>query len=240
MNNENKSNSNLPLVIIGLVLVAALIGGWWLYSSSIAQPVKTNTNKRPDSNNAAELYAKASPGANPPNYLGAPNAAVTIEEFADFQCPTCAGMHPRVQEIKASYGDRVRIVFREFPLNIAAHDKAYDAAVAAEAAGLQGRFWDMQNLLFSNQQNWSKAADYRKIFEGYAQKIGLDVAKFTNDMAGIPAKNRVDADIQRGRSLNVNSTPSFYINGRLLNQQDMTIEGMRQIIDAELQKAQPK
>jgi protein-disulfide isomerase len=242
MNNENKSksNSNLPIAIIGLVLVAALIGGWWLYSGSKSETAKSNTNKKTTSTNTAELYAKAAPGANPPNYLGTPSAAVTIEEFADFQCPTCARMHPLVKEMRATYGDRVRIIFREFPLSIPQHDKAYDAAVAAEAAGLQGKFWDMQNMLFANQQSWTRASDFRQILEGYAQKIGLDVEKFKNDMAGIPAKNRVDADLQRGRSLNVNSTPSFYVNGNLLSEQDMTSEGMRRVIDSELQKTQPK
>jgi protein-disulfide isomerase len=97
----------------------------------------------------------------------------------------------------------------------------------------------MQNLLFTNQQTWSRASDYRQIFESYAEKLGLDVNKFSSDMAGIPAKNRVDADLQRGRSLNVNSTPTFYINGKSLTQNDMTSDGMRRIIDAELQKSQP-
>ena len=239
MNNEKKS-SNLPFAIIGLVLLVALVGGWWLYSGSAAQPAKTITGKKTTSTNAAELYAKASPGANPPNYLGVPNAAVTIEEFADFQCPTCAAVHPVVKEVRAAYGDRVRVIFRNFPLAIPAHDKAYDAAVAAEAAGMQGKFWDMQNQLFMNQQSWTRSRDFRQILTGYAQKIGLDADKFAADMAGIPAKNRVDADLQRGRSLSVDSTPSFFINGKPLVQQDMTIEGMRRIIDAELQKTQGK
>lgn len=238
MNNEQKSSSFAPIAIIGLVLVVALVGGWWFYSSSKSPSSKTATGKKAEQTNWADIYAKAAPGANPPHYLGSPSALVTVEEFADFQCPTCAAVHPLVKEIRAAYGDRVRIIFREFPLNIPAHDKAYDAAVAAEAAGFQGKFWDMQNLLFSNQQNWTRDPNYRQTFEGYAQKIGLDVEKFKSDMAGIPAKNRVDADLVRGRSLNVNSTPTIFINGRPLNQQEMTAEGMRRVIDAELQKTQ--
>jgi protein-disulfide isomerase len=240
MNNEQKSNSILPIAIIGIVLVLVIAAFWWFYSNPGSQTTKSGAAKKTDSANATDTYNKAAPGANPPNSLGAPNAAVTIEEFADFQCPTCATMHPVVKELRATYGDRVRVIFRNFPLNIPAHDKAYDAAVAAEAAGLQGKFWDMQNLLFTNQQNWSRASDYRKIFEGYAQTLGLDVNKFATDMAGIPAKNRVDADLQRGRSLAVGSTPTFYINGRKLGENDMTSQGMRQIIDAELQKTQAK
>lgn len=240
MNNENKSSNSTPFIIIGLVLLAAIVGGWWFYSSSSSQAIKSNTNKKTDSASSVDLYSKAAPGANPPNALGPPSAPVTIEEFADFQCPTCAGMHPVVKEMRAAYGDRLRIIFREFPLNIPAHDKAYDAAVAAEAAGLQGKFWDMQNLLFSNQQTWARSSDYRKIFEDYAQRLGLDVAKFSSDMAGIVAKNRVDADLQRGRSLNVNSTPTFYLNGKQLGEEGMTSDGMRRLIDAELQKTQAK
>jgi protein-disulfide isomerase len=240
MNNEKKSNSIAPIAIIGAVLAAAVIGFWWFYSSATSQqPAKTAANaSRPGAANSAELYQKASPGAVPPNYLGAPNAAVTIEEFADFQCSACAAMHPMVQELRAAYGDRVRIIFRQFPLSIPAHDKAYDAAVAAEAAGLQGRFWDMQNLLFANQQTWGRSPNHRKLFEEYAQRISLDVARFSNDMIGIPAKNRVDADLQRGRSLNVGSTPTFYINGKPVGTQSMTLAGMRQVIDAELQRTQ--
>ncbi len=235
---NKKQNSNLPLAIIGLVLLAALAGGWWFYSSSKTPPVKSSDANKSGASNPAEIYAKAAPGANPPNSLGAPNAAVTLEEFADFQCPTCAATHPIVKELRASYGDRLRVIFREFPLNNPTHDKAYNAAVAAEAAGLQGKFWEMQNLLFSNQEVWSKSPDYRKTFEEYAQRIGLDEAKFTNDMAGLPAKNRVDKDLERGRSLNLKSTPTFYINGKQVSPDALTVEGMRQIINAELQKQQ--
>jgi len=234
MNNEKKNNSSLPFTIIGLVLLAALVGGWWFYQNSKSQPVKSATaNKSTEANNQ-NIFANAKPGASPAWSKGAPNAAVTIEEFADFQCPTCATMHPKVQEIRAAYGDRVRIIFRQYPLE--QHPKAYDAAVAAEAAGLQGRFWEMQNLLFSNQQSWSMATDHRKLFEEYAQRIGLDVAKFNSDLAGTITKKRVDDDLQRGRSVKVASTPSFYINGRLAG--DLNVDRMRQVIDVELQKAQ--
>jgi protein-disulfide isomerase len=238
MKNEKKNNSIAPIAIIGLVLLAAIVGIWWV-SNSPTQTARTNTAKKTGAN-TAELYAKAAPGANPPNVLGAPSAPVTIEEFADFQCGACAGMHPVVKELRGTYGDRVRIVFRQFPLNIPTHDKAYEAAVATEAAGMQGKFWDMQNILFANQQAWSRSGDYRKVFEDYAQKIGLDVNKFSADMAGSFTKNRVDADLQRGRSLNIDSTPTFYINGRKVGAQEMTADGMRQLIDAELQKTQAK
>ena len=236
MSNGKKNNSGLPLIIIGLVLVVAVGGAWWLYNrnaSSAKKPANTST-----ANTAKTPAVIKEMGASPPNMLGSQNAAVTVEEFADFQCPTCGVKHPMIKEIISTYGSRIKFIFRNYPLAIPAHDKAYDAAVAAEAAGLQGRFFEMQNLLFTNQQAWSSNPDYRKIWEGYASQIGLDVERFKSDMAGLGAKSRVDADLQRGRALNVNSTPSVYVNGMLVPFEAMTTEGMRTIIDGELAKAQ--
>ena len=238
MSNKNKGSANLPLMIIGLVLVAAVGGGLYLYNKN-STPVKTvNANKPANKPAATPAIATTNVlGAQPPNMLGSANSPVTVEEFADFQCPQCGAKHPVMKEIQSIYGSRIKFIFRDFPLAIAAHDKAYDAAVAAEAAGLQGKFWDMQNQLFTNQSAWSANPDYRKVWEDYAGKIGLDIEKFKNDMAGLSAKARVDADLQRGRALNVNSTPSVYVNGMLVPFEQMSVEGLRQIIDGELEKA---
>jgi protein-disulfide isomerase len=177
-------------------------------------------------------------GAQPPNFLGSANASVTVEEFADFQCGACASVHPKMKQLSSIYGSRIKFIFRNYPLQIPAHDKAYEAATAAEAAGLQGKFWDMQNLLFTNQQAWTSNPDYRKIWEEYAQRISLDVERFKNDMAGLNAKSRVDADIARGRALSVNSTPTVYINGVSVPSEQISVEGLRALIDAELAKTQ--
>ncbi len=247
MNNVNKNNSNsssnnsrLPLVIIGLVLLAAIAGGWWFYQNSKATPIKSNVNsanKKKNDANALDTYTKAPAGAQPPNMLGSPSASVTIEEFADFQCPTCAQVHSRMKEINALYGSRVKYIYRSFPLT-QIHRNGYDAAVAAEAAGMQGKYWDMQNQLFTNQQAWANAEDGRRYFNEYAQKIGLDVDKFQTDMLGIATKGRVDADMQRGRALNISGTPTIYINGKPLSPEQFDVTTMRQLIDAELQKSQ--
>ena len=238
MNNKNQNNSSLPFAIIGLVLLAALVGGWWFYQNSKSQTVKpkANANKKTDDAAALQLYASAPPGAQPANLLGSPSATVTVEEFADFQCPTCGIQHPKMKEINALYGNRIKFIFRNFPLN-QVHPKAYDAAVAAEAAGLQGKYWAMQDQLFSNQLAWVNAPDSRKVFDEYAQKIGLNVLKFQTDMLGISAKGRVDADIERGRALGINATPTIYINGKRIAFDQSEVEPMRLIIDAELQKA---
>lgn len=237
---NQKNNSSLPLAIIGLVLLVALGGGWWWYSSSKSQPVKSNTNSPVDKNagrdkTAQELYANAPIGAQPANMLGSPTSTVTVEEFADYQCPTCGLIYPKMKEINSIYGNRIKFIFHNFPLPM--HQHGYEASVAAEAAGLQDRskFWQMQDQLFTNRKDWENAADARKIFEDYAQKIGLDVATFQTDVAGLRAKTRVDADLERGRKLNISGTPTIFINGRQVEQ--LEVSAMRQIIDAELQKA---
>lgn len=234
---ENNSNkSSLPIAIIGIVLVVALIAGWWFYNNSTTPAARTTTSSTVNSTkNWAETFAKAPAGANPAWTKGPMNAPVVIEEFADFQCPTCASMHPRVQELLATYGNRVRVIYRQFPLQ--GHQWSYDAACATEAAGMQGKFWDMQNLIFTNQQAWSNSPDARRIFTDYAKTLGLDVQKFSDDMIGMAVKNRVDADLQRGRAIGVASTPSFYINNQPLGN---NLNGLRQVVDAELQKTQAK
>ncbi len=226
-------------------MLAAIGGGWWFYSNSKTPPVKTNTNsanansankKSDDEALMKKIYADAPAGAQPPNMLGSPTATVTVEEFADYQCPTCATVHPKVQEIAKIYGNRIKFIYRSFPLT-QIHQHAYAAAVAAEAASLQDKFWEMQTQLFLNQKEWSNSAEAPKLFEGYAQKIGLDTAKYQTDVLGMATKGRVDADMMRGRKIGVTGTPAIYINGTPLAFEKFDVESMRQIIDSELQKA---
>jgi protein-disulfide isomerase len=233
---NGKTSSKAPLIIIGVVLIGVFVFVWFLMNRKPATP-QANANRPANASSTSPTNAPL--GAQPPNMLGSPNATVTIEEFADFQCGACAGVHPKVKEITSQYGSRIKFIFRNYPLQIAAHDKAYDAAVATEAAGLQGRFWDMQHLLFTNQQAWTSNPDYRKLWEGYAAQIGLDVERFKNDMAGLTTKGRVNADLQRGRALNVSSTPTIFINGNSVPFTEMTPETLRKIIDGELAKATP-
>ncbi|MEQ1644005.1 MAG: thioredoxin domain-containing protein [Pyrinomonadaceae bacterium] len=239
------TKSNTPMLIIGGVLLVAILGGWWMYSSSKSgSATNTNSNSNSTAKNtqgpkAPGIPPNAPAGANPPNQTGSPTAAVTIEEFADFQCGSCAAVHPVMNEIKSTYGSRIRFIFRNYPLSIPAHDKAYEAAVAVEAAGLQGKFWDLQNLLFNNQQTWTAAPTYKTLWKDYATKVGLDIPKWENDMAGLSAKSRVDADMARGKAIGVNSTPSFYINGTAVPYADATVAGLKKLIDGELAKANP-
>lgn len=230
---QKKSSSAIPVVIIVLVLIAVVGGAYYLYNDA-KKGVKTATPTPTPV--AANTQRNAPIGANPPNMLGSPTAAVTVEEFADFQCGSCAATHPVMKEIQSIYGSKIKLIFRNYPLQM--HDKAYDAAVVAEAAGIQGKFWQMQDQLFTNQQTWaSPSANAKQLWNEYAQKIGLDVQQFQNDVAGLAAKSRVDQDMGRGKVLGISSTPTIYVNGESVPFQMANVQGLRTIIDQKLQEA---
>lgn len=234
--NRNLSN-DMQIKSSSLSIAVVVILAGLLSACSSTAPNKAANGTKPANAPAkvTTIPANAPPGAQPPNQAGASTATVVLEEFADFQCGSCAAKHPILNEIKSMYGGRIKFIFRNYPLDM--HDKAYDAAVAADAAGLQGKFWDMQNILFNNQNIWTTDANYKQTWKGYADKIGLDVAKWENDMLGIISKNRVDDDKKRGKAIGVTSTPTLFINGVDVPFAQMTKEGLKLLIDAELQKA---
>ncbi|MBC7911577.1 MAG: thioredoxin domain-containing protein [Pyrinomonadaceae bacterium] len=215
---------NLPLLIIGTVLLAALIGGGILYNRS--KPAPTADAQKPQAANSA-------PGADPPRLRGNANAPVMLEEFGDFQCPPCGLLHPELKEIEKQYGDKLVVSFRQFPL-AQLHKHAYDAARAAEAAGLQGKFWEMHDMLYEKQKEWEFAVDGRTVFTDYARTLGLDVERFSRDIGGDVATGRVTLDMRRGKSMGVMGTPTVFINGKLVGEKDMTRAGLTMLIDAAL------
>ena len=239
MKKEPKKNTGVPLAIIVGVLILVIVGAYFLWNSPKPKPANNNAAVNTPANAAKTPASTASLGAVPPNMLGSPTASVTIEEFADFQCGACAQVHPTMKELQGIYGSKIRFIFRHFPLSIPAHDKAYEAAAAAEAAGMQDRakFWAMQDQLFTNQQAWTTNPNYQTLWAEYAEKIGLNPEQFKNDMAGRDAKARVDADLLRGRGLNVGSTPTVLINGKNIPLDSINLATLRQVIDTEIQNA---
>ncbi len=175
------------------------------------------------------------PGADPPHTTGLATAPVRIEEFGDFECPPCGAFHPILKQMRQEYGDKLFITFREYPLAI--HDHAIPAASAAEAAGMQGKFWEMHALIFEHQNDWKLAFDVRPIFEGYAKQIGLDVERFKRDSTSDRVEQRIFLDGKRARSLGVNSTPTVFINDREVPFQLLPAESLRVLIDNELRAA---
>jgi len=174
-------NRALPFVIIAVVLGAVVAMFLYFQRSTAGTPPATPASAALPSQNAASPSNQAEPGAEPPQALGSSNAPVTLEEFGDFECPPCGLLHPILKNLEGEFGPaKLRIVFREFPL-VPTHVHALAAARAAEAAGLQGKFWEMHDMIYENQKAWHEAFDVRPIFEGYATKIGLDLEQFRRD-----------------------------------------------------------
>jgi serine/threonine-protein kinase len=216
------------------VLTALLAGGiklGLLSAPSIGNSAQSNASAAANSSPGASQSALD--GAVPPNLLGSPTASVTVEEFGDFQCPSCAVAYSTMKQIRSIYGDRIKFIYRHFPLKV--HDKAAAAAAFAEGAGLQGKFWEMHDQLYENQKAWSADPNYVNDWRGYAEKIGLDIDKLKVDGAGIVGKGRIEADIRRGIAMGVNSTPSVFINGKAVKFADVNVEALKRLIDSELQ-----
>jgi protein-disulfide isomerase len=159
---------------------------------------------------------------------GSPKAPVTIVMFSDFQCPFCGRAEPTVKQLEDEYKDKVKVVWKNQPLPF--HPNAMPAAKAAMAAYKQGKFWEMHDKLFSNQQALGET-----VYAQYAKELGLDMAKFNADMSSPDIAAGIQKDMQQGSSLGANGTPTFFINGReLVGAQPA--DQFKQIIDDELKK----
>jgi len=144
--------------------------------------------------------------------FGNKDSKVVLIEYADFQCPGCASAYPRVQSIIEEYGDDIAIVTRNYAFQ-QPHGMA--AAAAAEAAGLQGKYKEMAEVLFANQQAWAtlSAAERDERFAEYARNLGLDEEKFKTDRASDEVRHKIQFDKALGNKVGVSGTPSFFLNG---------------------------
>lgn len=193
-----------PWVIIGIITVVLFGGAIW-YSG-----VSSDQN-----NEGVEIAEKIK---------GNPDAAVTLVEYSDFQCPACASFQPVVAEILSKYGDKLKFEYKHFPLPI--HPHALAAAVAAEAAGQQDKFFEFHDLLFTNQKTWAAAGNPSTFFIQYAEELDLDLDTFKRHMNSTVLRDKARADFKDGQELGVSGTPSFYLNGEFLDPNEFkTIEG---------------
>ena len=215
----------LPFAIIALALIGALAVAVMLLRS---QRSGTSNNPTPDSSTPA--------GAEPPHIRGNPNAPVTLEEFADFQCGACGAYYPELKKIESEFGDRLRVIFRERPL-VPTHEHALIAAQAAEAAGAQGRFWEMHDKLYENQKAWSEAKDVVPMLVDYAKQIGLDPDRFMRDLNGEVVAARIFQDGKRAHALGINGTPTFLVNGKEAKDESWKPDGLRAMIKQALSGA---
>ncbi len=186
---------------IGIVTLLIIVGGV-LISNNMGKTASSNTPvQKVDSN----LLIR-----DDSNKISTDSAKVTLVEFGDFQCPACAAYHPEVKKIINSNKDKLNFVFRNFPLS--QHQNALVAAEAAEAAGEQGKYWEMYDILYEKQNDWAESRKPLDLFSQYAKDIKLDVEKFKKAVNENKFSDKINKDKTDGTALGVTSTPTFYIN----------------------------
>jgi protein-disulfide isomerase len=154
------------------------------------------------------MASRLEPPVNAKDHIqGNKNAPLELVEYGDYQCPHCGSAYPMIKTVQEAMGDNLKFVFRNFPLSDA-HPDAFNAAVAAEAAGLQNKFWEIHDIIYENQE----LLDWKHLL-AYAKKIGLDVVRFKADVEKESITVKVEADFESGVRSGVNGTPSFFING---------------------------
>jgi protein-disulfide isomerase len=202
-------------LVAGAILVLAIF-----VNSSTTQTAGVDANKTVPTTSDYDIV------------VGDQESKVSLIEYSDLQCPACASYHPIVKTVLAQYPN-IKYVYRNFPLrNI--HPNAQIAAQAGYAANVQGKFFEMVDLLFTNQPDWENVQNPQTIFVSYAQELGLDVEKFTSDMTSSEAKRFIDKSYEMAVSHGINSTPTFFLNGAKANASNY--EDFKKLIDDALQE----
>jgi protein-disulfide isomerase len=224
----------LPFALIAIVLGAGLLAARYLQKAPVETPKPSPSLGATASPVASVVVGNAEPGAEPAHSQGDSSAPVTLEEFGDFECPPCGMLHPILKGLEGEFGpSKIRIVFREFPL-VPAHAHALAAARAAEAAGLQGKFWELHDMIYEHQKDWHEAFDVRPTFEGYATKVGLNLDQFRRDQTNEIVERRIFLDGKRAHSMGVTGTPTVFMNGREIPFESLAPEKLRALINSEL------
>ena len=213
--NTGQANKATIWFIVGFIVVVtagAIIAG--AYSSGTASSSNSNTA-------SSTFVATTVPAISAADWSeGNPNAKVSLVEYGDFECPACGEYFPIVQQLVQNYSSTVQFVFRNFPL-YTIHPFAGIGAQAAEAAGLEGgteKYWEMNDLLYTKQSEWSlnSALTPQQVLsqylDGYAQSIGLDVNTFNNDMNATSVAQKIQTDVNGGTAAQIDHTPTFFIN----------------------------
>lgn len=159
----------------------------------------------------------------------ASEAKITIIKYSDYQCPACKHYVPIEKDLKEAYGDDISITTKHFPLSM--HEFAQVASRAVEAARVQGKYKAMHDMIFEGQEQWARG-NAEAMFMGYARELDLDVEKFRSDINSAEMQRIVMADKREGLGLNVNSTPTFFVNGVKVERNPRTVEDFKAIIDS--------
>lgn len=195
--------------IISLVVIVLAVGIYFIAKNN-------NSITPPTSSTASTADKTAAINRETPNVRGKLDSKIVVTEFADMQCPACASANPAVNSLFKTYGDRVKFVFRHYPLP--QHANAVAGADAIEAAAEQGKFWEMVDALYARQPEWETITDPKPVFRKIAAEVGLDAEKFDKALVIHPHRNRIEQDKADGSILGNPGTPTFYVNGTLVFQ----------------------
>lgn len=195
--------------IIFVVIVVGLLTALVIASRSANPPVDVS-----HVNQNTILSATAASGNIADNVYGDTSSKVILVEYGDFQCPACGSAHPNIRKITEQYKGQIAFVFRNFPLTTI-HPNARAGSAAAQAAGLQGKYWEMNDYLYEHQNGWVDltGSTVTSVFVDYAKSLGLDTAKFKADIALASINQKISFDQALGNKIGINSTPTFYLNG---------------------------
>jgi protein-disulfide isomerase len=211
-----------PLIVI--IIAVAVAAGAAVYLSR--QP------DEPAANTAATPSRVDIKGGG--HFRGPENAAVTLVEFGDYQCPSCGAFHPLVKELLNRYPTQVRLEYHHFPL-VTVHPNTMLASQAVEAAGEQGKYWEMHDAVFEHQMEWAGSPNAEPIFITLASGLGLDVNKFMQALRSPEVQTRILKDVERGQDAKVEATPTFFINGEQVHPR-LSMEDFVQLIESHLHK----
>lgn len=223
-------------LVIGILVTIILIAGGVFFFSRGAGSSNTPTQPAVISQDilVSPDSAKTSGFVNGTYLPATESAKLTLVEFGDYQCPACRVYQPLVKQLMVDFAGKINFVFRNYPL--AQHSNANISSQAAEAAGLQSKFWEMHNKIYEDQASWSDSKDAKNIFIRYAKELGLDVDKFANDMESSEIKDRIKEDMTDGNLTKLNATPTYFLNGVKMENVPPTYNELKSLIESELAK----
>ena len=200
------------------VIVLVFVGLLFIGKKDAKEPASTNT-------------------ASATNHVrGSGSKQVTLIEYGDYQCPACLTYYPIIEALVEKYKNDITFQFSNFPLD-SIHPNGRAAARTAEAADMQGKFWDMYDLLYQNQNQWASASNPQPLFESYASDLKLNLDQFRKDRSSASVNSRINADITQGQKIKAVSTPTFVLNGRkLVDNPPANIDSFSKLIDDEIAK----
>lgn len=208
-------------IVIIIILIAAFAGILWSSKKDAQAPEGANSQAQVSN-----------------HVTGNGTSGVTLVEYADFQCPGCAGVYPIVKEVVEKYKEQITFQFINFPL-VQIHQNAMAAHRAAEAASLQNKFWEMYDLIYSGHTSWSQSNAATAVFQSYAQQLNLNMDQFNADVASSAVNDVIQADMKKGQTEGVEATPTFYLNGQKLAETPQTVEDFSKLIDEAISNSAP-